>query len=85
MASHSFTHVYLLRSKSFPDQTYVGITRDLEQRLADHNAGKAKHTSKFTPWRMETYVSFSDIDRARAFERYLKTASGIAFANKRLR
>ena len=85
MAGHSFTYVYLLRSESHPHQTYVGITSDLKQRLKEHNAGKARHTSKFTPWELETYVAFSDTDQARAFERYLKTSSGIAFANKRLR
>ena len=85
MAGHSFTYVYLLRSEIDPAKVYVGQSRDLRQRLADHNAGKAKHTSKFRPWRIETYVAFSDHDKALAFERYLKSASGIAFANKRLR
>ncbi len=88
MASHStprFTYVYLLRSDSDPDRTYVGITGDLRQRLADHNAGKARHTSKYRPWKIETYLAFSDPDAAVKFERYLKTASGIAFARKRLR
>jgi len=32
-----------------------------------------------------TYLAFSDESKALAFERYLKTASGRAFANKRLR
>jgi len=85
MAGPSFTYVYLLRSEIRPSRVYVGQTRDLRQRLADHNAGKVKHTSKFRPWRIETYVAFSDLEKALAFERYLKSASGIAFANKRLR
>jgi len=63
----------------------VGLTTDLRRRLDDHNAGKAKHTSKFRPWKLETYLAFSDPDKAAAFERYLETSSGIAFANKRLR
>ena len=86
MSSQSkFFYVYLLRSESDPGQTYVGITQDLRQRLKDHNAGKAKHTSKFRPWSLETYVAFSNEEKARAFEKYLKSSSGIAFANKRLR
>ena len=80
-----FVYVYLLRSEADSKQTYVGFTQDLRKRLDDHNAGKAKHTSKFRPWKLETYVAFSDPEKARAFERYLKTSSGIAFANKRLR
>jgi len=85
MAGQSFTYVYLLRSETHPDQVYVGQTSDLRQRLADHNAGKAKHTSKFRPWRLETYLAFSDPAKALEFEKYLKSASGIAFARKRLR
>jgi putative endonuclease len=69
MAGPSFTYVYLLRSEIDPSRVYVGQTRDLRQRLADHNAAKAKHTSKFRPWRIETYVAFSDHDQALRFRR----------------
>jgi putative endonuclease len=40
-------YVYLLQSESFVGQRYVGITSDLKQRLAGHNAGKSPHTSKY--------------------------------------
>ena len=79
------TYVYLLESLAFPGQVYIGQTDDLRARLADHNAGKSPHTSKYKPWRLVTYIAFSDEAKAIAFERYLKTASGRAFANKRLR
>lgn len=42
-------YVYLLRSTSHPDQRYVGLTGDLKKRLAEHNAGKSPHTSKYVP------------------------------------
>ena len=64
---------------------YTGFTENLRQRLAEHNAGKSPHTKQYTPWNLETYLAFSDRLQALAFERYLKTASGTAFANKRLR
>jgi putative endonuclease len=87
--SHSiepeFHYVYLLRSESDLTRVYVGITDDLEKRLKEHNACKAKHTSKYRPWRIETCLAFTDHQMAVAFERYLKTSSGIAFARKRLR
>lgn len=85
MPNSNFTYVYLLRSESDPTKAYVGVTSDLRKRLDAHNAGKAKHTSKFRPWEIESYFAFSDHDKAVDFEKYLKTASGIAFANKRLR
>jgi putative endonuclease len=77
-------YVYLLQSEAFAGQRYVGVTSDLKQRLADHNAGKSAHTSKYAPWKLVTYVAFSDEQKARAFELYLKSGSGHAFARKRL-
>ena len=77
------TYVYILSSIS-GDHYYVGMTEDLRNRLAKHNAGEVPHTAKYRPWRIKTYVGFSDAQRAIGFERYLKTASGRAFARKRL-
>lgn len=54
----------------------AGLTSDLKKRLAEHNAGKSAHTSKFKPWRLVTYLAFSDRTRAEAFERYLKAGPG---------
>jgi putative endonuclease len=78
------TYVYLIQSISKPEQRYVGLTNDLNQRLYDHNNGRSPHTSKYTPWRIVTAIGFCDYDRARAFERYLKSGSGRAFAMKHL-
>ncbi|HEX5212123.1 MAG TPA: GIY-YIG nuclease family protein [Pseudolabrys sp.] len=78
-------YVYILASIDFPGETYIGLTDDLRKRLAAHNAGQARHTSKFKPWRLVTYLAFSNKDKAVAFERYLKSSSGRAFAKKRLR
>ncbi len=80
-----YWYVYLLRSEVDSMQTYVGFTDGLRERLYLHNACKAKHTAKFRPWRLETYLAFDDKKRALEFERYLKTSSGKAFAKKRLR
>jgi predicted GIY-YIG superfamily endonuclease len=77
-------YVYLLESLSVPAQRYVGFTTDLRQRFDDHNTGQSPHTAKFKPWRLVTYIAFSDRTNAEAFERYLKSGSGHAFAKKRL-
>ena len=77
-------YVYLLQSESFVGQRYVGITSDLKRRLAEHNARKSPHTSKYAPWKLVTYIAFSDELKAEIFERYLKSGSGHAFAKKRL-
>ena len=74
-------YVYILESLD-AGHFYVGITDDLRARLAKHNAGEVPHTSKYRPWRLRTYVAFSDEDLAVALERYLKSGSGRAFAKK---
>lgn len=77
-------YVYIIQSIKFPKQVYTGFSEDIDGRLADHNKGKSAYTSKFKPWKMIYYCVFNDKKKALAFEKYLKTASGIAFRNKRL-
>lgn len=77
-------YVYLLQSLAVPTQRYTGVTGNLEERIRAHNAGASTHTSKYRPWKLVTYVCFQDDRRALEFERYLKSGSGQAFANKRL-
>ncbi|MDD3371323.1 MAG: GIY-YIG nuclease family protein [Alphaproteobacteria bacterium] len=76
-------YVYILRSVE-GGHYYVGVTDDLRARLEKHNNGRVPHTAKFRPWDLKTYVAFSDVDQAFAFEKYLKTASGRTFSKKRL-
>jgi putative endonuclease len=74
-------YVYILESLD-AQHFYIGVTDDLRARLRKHNAGEVSHTSKYGPWRIKTYVAFSDEKQAIAFEKYLKSASGRAFAKK---
>jgi putative endonuclease len=77
-------YVYLIRSKKSPAQTYVGLTYDVQKRLAAHNAGQSTYTSKYAPWELVAYFGFAKNATAAAFEEYLKSGSGRAFAAKRL-
>ena len=77
-------YVYILRSVNHHNQTYIGYSSDLKQRLQYHNSGKCKHTSKFIPWNIEFYCAFKVKSKALNFEKYLKSHSGKAFTNKRL-
>ena len=76
------TYVYLLRSESNPSQTYIGVTSDLKARLKKHNEGGSPHTSKFHPWKIVSYHAFACEEATRAFEKYLKSGSGRAFAKR---
>ena len=77
-------YVYLLRSLSNSKETYIGLTDNLNRRLEEHNAGKSPHTSRNLPWRIEVVVRFENDQKAADLERYLKSGSGHAFANRHL-
>jgi predicted GIY-YIG superfamily endonuclease len=77
--------VYVLRNEDSPPRYYTGVTSDVAARLAVHNAGDCIHTAKYRPWLIDLVVEFSDERRAVAFERYLKSGSGVAFAQRHLR
>ena len=77
-------YVYILQSLQEPKHFYTGITDDLDARLSKHNLGEVAHTAKYRPWHIKSYVTFTDDTRAFAFEKYLKSGSGRAFAKKHL-
>jgi predicted GIY-YIG superfamily endonuclease len=78
-------YVYILQSISHPCQFYTGLCKDVAARLNAHNAGQSPHTSKFKPWRLISSHYFERPEAAVAFERYLKSGSGRAFAVRHLR
>ena len=61
------------------------LTSDAAKRLTEHNAGNCTHTAKHRPWSVDVVIEFADERRAVAFERYLKSGSGVAFAQRHLR
>ena len=77
-------YVSILQSEVDLEKFYVGCTTDLDRRLEEHNAGHSIHTNKFKPWKIKTYVAFSDYEKADDFEVFLKTGNGRIFAKKRL-
>ncbi|MGO9243648.1 MAG: GIY-YIG nuclease family protein [Verrucomicrobiia bacterium] len=79
-----FYYVYILQSGKDLNRFYAGFTKDFKERLAEHNSGKSIHTRALRPWRIKTCIAFTNRQSALDFERYLQTASGRAFAKKRL-
>lgn len=77
-----FTAPYIIESIEFSSKHYIGYSSDLRQRLLDHNAGKCSSTAKYRPWKLIQYTAFESVDRALAFEKYLKSGSGHAFAKR---
>jgi putative endonuclease len=83
-ADFSVKYVYIPRSVADEEHCYTGITDDLKARLSKHNSGEVTHTAKYRPWRLKSYIAFANEARAFAFEKYLKSGSGRAFAKARL-
>ena len=75
-------YTYILESLTKPGDRYIGHSSDLKERLKKHNAGRVKHTAKLKPWRLRLYIAFETLGQAQRFERYLKSGSGHAFANR---
>jgi putative endonuclease len=74
--------VYVLKNADSNSRFYVGLTSDVRGRLQDHNAGRCPHTSPYRPWQLHVVMEFADEPPAVRFERYLKSGSGRAFANR---
>ena len=75
-------YVYYLRSQSFPGKTYIGFTRNLKQRLSDHNSGKSIYTKDYKPWDLIGFLAFDQEAKALRFEQYLKTNAGRVFLRR---
>jgi len=82
MSENKRRFVYVLRSMRDLKRHYVGLTSDVHNQLAWHNAGLSAHTAKHKPWRLIVAVEFQDQESASRFEKYLKSGSGRAFAKK---
>ena len=74
--------VYVLRSDPAPTRFYAGVTSNVSRRVATHNSGGSQYTASLRPWRLVVALEFSTERSALAFERYLKTGSGRAFAKR---
>lgn len=75
--------VYILNSIHNPEKFYVGYTLNVQDRLKVHNEGSSVHTKDYKPWKIVWQCLFEDKEKALAFEKYLKSHSGRAFAKKR--
>ena len=84
-AAMSKHFVYILKNAEIPPRYYTGLTGDPARRLAEHNAGCGNYSSRYGPWSLDVLIEFADERRAVAFEQYLKTGSGVAFAMRHLR
>jgi putative endonuclease len=74
-------YVYFLQLSN--GDIYVGSTNDLRRRTQSHQKGQVESTKSYRPMVLTSYVAVGDETTARSLERYFKSGSGKAFANKR--
>ena len=67
--------LYVIRSE-VNSELYVGITKDLKNRLEEHAKGKNRYTKGLRPWKLVYTEEYLDWEAARKQEKYYKTGSG---------
>ena len=75
-------YVYILQNAL--GRQYVGLTDDVEDRLARHNRDEVPSTAKYTPWNLIHFSVFRSRENAATYERYLKPGSGTTFRQRHL-
>lgn len=71
-------YVYALQSLK-DEKLYIGITKDVERRLAEHNAGQTRSTKHRRPFRLVYKEECDSRVNARHREVKLKSGSGREF------
>ena len=74
-------YVYVLRSDKF-ERNYVGFTKDVSERIKQHNSGKTRSTRPYRPWRLLVSERFETKELALAREKFLKTGQGRDYIKK---
>ena len=75
-------YVYLLRCSN--GEIYKGCTNNIDMRLLRHQKGWVESTKDVLPVQLISYTAFPDRSKAYAFEKYMKSGSGRAFASRHL-
>jgi putative endonuclease len=76
-------YVYIIQSERAA-RSYVGITTNLNKRLASHNRGATKSTKAWAPWKLVYYDEFSNKEEAVKREKFYKSSSGREFLRTKL-
>jgi putative endonuclease len=79
-----FHYVYVIESIKNRN-LYVGETKDLKNRLQEHNQGENISTKTYKPWKLIHYESYLNEKDALRRERYLKTSQGSRLLKRMLK
>jgi putative endonuclease len=79
----NYYYVYVLRSQK-DGKLYVGYTKDIRQRLEQHNSGKVESTKRRMPLELLYWEGCINQQDATKREKYLKCAWGKRYIKTRL-
>ena len=65
-------YVYMLKSKGIKPVTYVGYTKNIQERLILHNSGKGAKFTRGRKWRLIYKEGFKSKSKAISREYYIK-------------
>ncbi len=77
-------YVYIIESKK-SGQLYKGFTKNIKNRLKEHNSGITKSTKNFGPWKLIYCEIFLNKYDALERERYFKSGWGRRYLKKALK
>lgn len=64
-------YVYILQSEN-TDSYYVGATKDVQNRLREHNAGETSSTKNKGPWLIRFTQEYATLQEAKKIESRIK-------------
>ena len=76
-------YIYVLQSLK-DNKLYYGFTRDLKERIKDHNNGRVKSTQSRKPFKLVYFEKVDTIKEARSKERYFKSGFGRKYVKRKL-
>jgi putative endonuclease len=68
--------LYFIQSKK-DQEYYIGISKNLEQRLSQHSAGKTFSTRSRKPFKLVYTEQLTRLAEARKREKFLKSYAGV--------
>ncbi len=77
-------YIYILNSKK-DGNNYIGLTKNLEERLKRHSNGKVISTANRRPLELVYYEVSFNMDDALHREKYLKTTYGRRYIKNRIK
>ena len=70
--------VYAIYSRAYR-RIYIGMSRNIERRLLEHNNAQVRSTKAYCPWEVIYYELVGERSLARNKEKYYKTGFGREF------